>query len=306
MLCSWFFLSVFPCRAAGSCGRFRSASRRRGEWNRTVFLVPPFISSPPPAADCSPLVPLSCLRLFMTEVWCLWWGRAGGLDPFTRSLGGPVRFGPTHVTFLPRPSFSPTLRRRGRGVEGDACAVSMATRWPLSEVCSFFSRSLKWWDSWWWRSWEQSEPGFATPSDWVVLSNCVCRTGLVVPPSLIGSEGSGSWHGAESQSLEVEVLGGDRRTSSLSPNTDTRTHTHHRWSLLKVHHTVASSWIRKYLQSWELIQISFEVNKNNRFHHVMIWQKAKMQKPVSQSMWPPLQKQDFSLFVGLNHTCVFW
>lgn len=149
MLCSWFFLSVFPCRAAGSRGRFRSATRRwRDERNCTEFLFAPFIAPPvvplsppppPPAADRSLLLPLSCLRLLMTRVCCLCEGKAGGLDPFTSSPGGPGRVSPTHVIFLPRPSFSPTLRRRGSGAEGDTCVISML---PGEVACVSASRSI--------------------------------------------------------------------------------------------------------------------------------------------------------------------
>lgn len=81
----------------------------------------------------------------MTKVCCLCEGKAGGLDPFTRSPGGPGRVNPTHVIFLPRPSFSPTLRRRGSGAEGDVCVLSAAPRWSLSEecvVCVSASRSI--------------------------------------------------------------------------------------------------------------------------------------------------------------------
>lgn len=137
MLCSWFFPSGFPCRPEGSSGRFRSATRRgRDERSWTEFLLAPLIPPPalsPRAADSSFLLPLSCLRLLITKVCCLCEGNAGGLDPFTRSLGGPGRVSPAHVIFLPRPSFSPTLWRRGRGEEGDVCDVSMQPKWPLSE-----------------------------------------------------------------------------------------------------------------------------------------------------------------------------
>lgn len=87
---------------------------------------------------------------------------------------------------------------------------------------------LRWWmwSSWWRLSWKQSDPGSAAPSDWVVLSRCVCRTCLDVPLSLIGSAGKGTWLGAESQSWDAELLGGERWTSSLSPNTDTGTQKH--------------------------------------------------------------------------------
>lgn len=156
MLCSWFFLSVFPCRAAGSSGRFRSAARCwRDERNWTEFLFAPFspppavpLSPPPPpppaaAADRSLLLPLSCLRLLMTKVCCLCEGKAGGLDLFTRSPGGPGRV--NHVILLPRPSFSPTLRRRGNGAEGGVCVVSMVPKWSLSGecvACASASRSI--------------------------------------------------------------------------------------------------------------------------------------------------------------------
>lgn len=151
MLCSCFFLSVFPCMAAGSNGRFKSPTWRwRDERNWTEFLLAPFnpppavplSPPPPPAADRSFLLPLSCLRLFMTKVCCLCEGKAGGLDPFTRSPGGPGRVNPTHVIFLPRPSFSPTLRRRGSGAEGDVCVPSMGPRWSLSEGRVSASRSV--------------------------------------------------------------------------------------------------------------------------------------------------------------------
>lgn len=52
----------------------------------------------------------------------------------------------------------------------------------------------------------------------------MCRIGLDMLPSLIASVGKGTWQGAESQSWVAEVLGGERWTSSLSPNTDTATH----------------------------------------------------------------------------------
>lgn len=80
----------------------------------------------------------------MTKVCCLCEGKAGGLVPFTRSPGAPGRVKPTHVIFLPRPSFSPTLRKRGSGAEGDVCVVSVAPRWSLSEewvVCVSASRT---------------------------------------------------------------------------------------------------------------------------------------------------------------------
>lgn len=153
MPCSWFFLSPFPCRAAGSSGRFRSATLRwTDERNWTEFLLAPFIPppvnplSPPPATDRSLLLPLSCLRLLMTKVCCLCKGKAGGLDPLTRSPVGPGRVNPTHVIFLPRPSFSPMLRRRGRWAEGDeACVFSTVPKWSLTEgrvLCASASRSI--------------------------------------------------------------------------------------------------------------------------------------------------------------------
>lgn len=52
--------------------------------------------------------------------------------------------------------------------------------------------------------------------------------------SLIGS--AGTWQGAESQSWDAEVLGGERWTSSRSPNTVTGTHTH-----TQIHDSV---WLR--------------------------------------------------------------
>lgn len=81
----------------------------------------------------------------MTKVCCLCDGKAGGLDPFTRSPGGPGRVNPTHVIFLPRPSFSPMLRRRGKGAEGDVCVIAIVPRWSLSGECVVFvsaSRSI--------------------------------------------------------------------------------------------------------------------------------------------------------------------
>lgn len=139
MLCSWLFLSGFPCRPAESSGRFRSATRRwRDERNWIEFLLAPFIppaTLSPRAADSSFLLPLSCLRFLKTRVCCLCEGRAGGLDPFTRSLGGPGRVSPAHVIFLPRPSLSATLLRSGRGEEGDVCDASTEPKWPLSEEC---------------------------------------------------------------------------------------------------------------------------------------------------------------------------
>lgn len=54
----------------------------------------------------------------------------------------------------------------------------------------------------------------------------MCRIGLSVLPSLIGSLGTGTWQGAESQSWDAEVLGGETRTSSLSPSVDATTHKH--------------------------------------------------------------------------------